>query len=338
MSPRKQTTALLAWITVCLVWGTTYLAIRVGLESVPVALLAGSRWLIAGTILCLVLPLLGRPLPPRRAWGQIFLLGFLMNAMGNGLVVWAEQFVASGLTAVVVAMVPFWTVLVQAMVSGGERLTGRVLAGLALGFLGIVVLVWPELTRGGVEGQQFVYGVLALQVGGIGWALGTTYTKRHSVDADPFAASALQMLFAGLFLTAIGTALGEWRELTFTPRTGAAVLYLALVGSIVGYSCYAYALKYLPVSTVALYAYVNPIIAVALGTLILAEPFSLRIVAAAALVFGGIAVVRRSRSDRGIDGHEGSEGREGHEGVSPVTGSTTLSPPAPAASPGRQVV
>ncbi|MGE0044004.1 MAG: EamA family transporter [Vicinamibacterales bacterium] len=294
MAARKHTLAVLAWLTICVVWGTTYLAIRVGLETVPVALLAGSRWLIAGVVLCTALPLLGRPLPPRRAWGSIFVLGFLMNALGNGLVVWSEQYVASGLAAVVVAMVPFWSVLVQAAISGGERLTGRVMAGLALGFLGIVVLVWPELTQGGTAGRQFVVGVLALQVGCLGWALGTSYTKRHSVDADPLTASALQMLFAGIFLVGIGTVTGEWSRLTFTPRSAGAVAYLAVVGSIIGYSCYAYALKYLPVSTVALYAYVNPIIAVLLGTLILAEPFSLRIVGAAALVFGGIAVVRRS--------------------------------------------
>ena len=294
MSSRKTTVALAAWLTVCVVWGTTYLAISVALGTVPPALLAGIRWFLAGGVLTIALPVLGRSLPPPRVWASLAVMGFLMNVIGNGLVVWSQQFVASGLAAVLTAMVPFWAAFVQALLPGGERLTVRILTGLALGMLGIVLLVWPELTTGGVEGREFVMGVIGLQVACLGWALGTAYTKRASVDADPLTASAMQMLFGGLILIAIGTASGQWRALSFTPRTAGALLYLIVVGSIVGYSVYAYALKYLPVSTVSLHAFINPIIAVALGTLILSEPFSVRILVAAALVFGGVAVVRRS--------------------------------------------
>lgn len=284
--------AFIAWITVCFVWGTTYLAIRIALESVPVALLAGLRWTAAGLLLAIVAPLMGQRLPGVRMWGGVALVGFLMNVVGNGLVVWAEQFVASGLAAVVVAMVPFWAVFVEAAMPSGERVSARVLTGLAFGFLGIVVLVWPELMSAGAGGQGFVLGVLALQVACFGWALGTSYTKRHPAAAGPLANSAMQMLFGGLMLLGIGTAAGEWQALIFTPRTAMAMIYLTLVGSIVGYSAYLYALKHLPVSTVSLYAYVNPIIAMVLGTLILSEPFDLRILVAAAMVLGGILVVR----------------------------------------------
>ena len=158
------------------------------------------------------------------------------------------------------------------------------------------MLVWPELTLGGGEGRQFVLGVIALQIACLGWALGTSYTKRNAQTASPLGAAAMQMLLSGVMLIAIATATGEWSRLAFTTRTAGAMIYLVLVGSIVGYSCYVYALKYLPVSTVSLYAYVNPIIAVVLGTLILSEPFSLRIVVASAMVFAGIAVVRWSPS------------------------------------------
>lgn len=294
MSPRKKKLAILAWLTVCLVWGTTYLAISVALATVPPALLAGIRWFLAGAVLTLALPLLGRPLPPWRVWGSLAVMGFLMNVVGNGLVVWSQQFVASGLTAVIIAMVPFWAVFVQAALPGGERLTARILVGLALGMSGIVVLVWPELTMGGAEGRQFAIGVIGLQLACLGWALGTAYTKNRTVDADPLTASAMQMLFGGIILIAIGTASGQWNGLRFTYETAGALLYLVVFGSIVGYSAYSYALKYLPVSTVTLYAYVNPIIAVVLGTLILSEPFSLRILVAAAFVFGGVTVVRRT--------------------------------------------
>lgn len=292
-SPRERKLAVLAWITVCVVWGTTYLGIRVALESIPVALLAGLRWTAAGLLLAAVLPLAGERLPPPRTWGAIAMTGFLMAVIGNGGVVWAQQHVASGLAAVIVAMVPFWSVLVEALLPRGERVTRRTLIGLTVGFAGIVVLVWPELTTGGAEGRLFVLGVLSLQIACLGWALGTSYTKRYAVQASPLAASAMQMILSGVMLLGIASVTGEWSRLSFTTRTTVAMTYLVLIGSIVGYSAYVYALKHLPISTVSLYAYVNPIIAVVLGTLILGEPFSLRIVLAAALVFTGIVIVRR---------------------------------------------
>jgi drug/metabolite transporter (DMT)-like permease len=289
---RERRLAFIAWIVVCVVWGTTYLGIRVALESIPVALLAGLRWAAAGALLTAALPFLGSSLPPLRTWGSIAVAGFLMAVIGNGGVVWAEQYVASGLAAVMVAMVPFWVVLVEALLPRGERLTARMLVGLAVGFVGIVVLVWPELFAGGAAGQQFVLGVIALQIACLGWAMGTAYSKRTAATADPLSAAALQMLLGGFMLLAIATVNGEWSQLAFTTRSTVAMIYLVLVGSIVGYSCYVYALKYLAVSTVSLYAYVNPIIAVVLGTLLLAEPFSARIVVASVLVVGGIAIVR----------------------------------------------
>lgn len=287
--------ALLAWITVCLVWGTTYLAIRVALESVPVALLAGLRWTAAGVLMAIVLRVSGQALPGPRAWPSLALIGFLMSVIGNGLVVWAEQYVASGLAAVVVAMVPFWSVGVEAVLPKGERLSARMLIGLALGFAGIVVLVWPELTTNG-SGNNFLFGILALQLACFGWAIGTSFTKRYAKGHNPLASAAVQMIFGGLILMAIGTATGEWGRLVFTERTAFAMIYLVIFGSIVGYTAYVYALGHLPVSTVSLYAYVNPIIAVVLGTLLLGEPFDARLVFAAAMVLAGIAVVRSQRA------------------------------------------
>lgn len=295
-SARERRLAWVAWFVVCFVWGTTYLAIRVALESIPVALLAGLRWTAAGALLAAALPIFGERLSPPRTWGAIAIAGFLMAVIGNGGVVWAEQYVASGLAAVIVAMVPFWTVLVESLLPRSERFTRRTAAGLVLGFLGIVVLVWPELQVGGEGGRLFVMGVVALQIACLGWAIGTSYTKRHPMGRSPLASSAMQMLLSGVMLIALATATGEWSRLAFTPRTIGAMVYLVLFGSIVGYSAYVYALKHLPLSTVSLYAYVNPIIAVVLGTVLLSEPFSFRIVAAAALVFGGIGVVRSAGS------------------------------------------
>jgi drug/metabolite transporter (DMT)-like permease len=290
------TLGYVAWITVCLVWGTTYLAIRVALETVPVLLVAGLRWMAAGALLSAVVLAAGRRLPAPRVWGSLVLLAVLMNVVGNGFVVWAEQFVASGLTAVVIASVPFWSVGIESSLKSGERLQWRALAGLAIGFAGIIVLVWPEITMGGREGRAVIGGVIALQLACLGWALGTSYTKRHPSSADPLAASTVQMIFSGVMLLAIATANDEWSRLTFSPRTLGAMIYLTVAGSIVAYTAYVYAVNHLPISTVSLYAYINPLIAVALGSLLLGEQFSFRIIIAAGLVLAGIAVVRGVQS------------------------------------------
>ena len=293
---REQKLAWLAWATICIVWGTTYLAIRVALETVPVFLVAGLRWIAAGLVLSLVALAMGRALPPPRTWGSLALLGFLMNVVGNGFVVWAEQHVASGLTAVVIASVPFWSVGIEALLPGGEQLRWATLAGLAVGFSGIVVLVFPEILAGGSEGRAVFWGVMALQVACLGWAIGTSYTRRHSAVGDALTASAVQMLFSGLMLLGLATAAGEWSALHFSPRSLAAMVYLALAGSTLAYTAYVYAIAHLPISTVSLYAYVNPLIAVVLGSLLLGEAFSIRIAVAAVLVLAGIAVVRGVQS------------------------------------------
>ena len=288
--------AWMAWITVCVVWGTTYLAIRVALETVPVLLVAGLRWMAAGVILCAFSFATGRRLPGPRTWGSLALLGFLMNVIGNGFVVWAEQFVSSGLTAVLIASVPFWTVGIEGSLPGGERVRWPTLLGLAIGFLGIVVLVWPELSSGGAAGRQFVGGVLGIQLACFGWALGTSYTKRHPSSGDPMAASTVQMLFSGTMLLSLATANGEWAALHFTARTLSAMLYLTVAGSVVAYTAYVYAVRHLPLSTVSLYAYINPMIAVALGAVLLGEPMTVRILIAGVLVLTGTAVVRGVQS------------------------------------------
>jgi len=288
---QSQLSAYAAWIVVCVVWGTTYLAIRIALESVPVALVGGLRFTAAGLILITTLRVTGQPLPMRPSWGAIALSGFLLLVVGNGAVVWAEQYVASGLAAVIVAMVPFWNVVVEAVRRDGERATRRTWSGLAVGFVGIIVLVWPELFAG-AGGRWFVAGVIALQLACAGWALGTSITKRNTVSSSPAATSAVQMLAAGLMFLTTASFTVEWKDLAFTVRSASAILYLVVFGSIVAFSAYVYALKHLPIATVSLYSYVNPLIAVVLGTLLLSEPFSPRTLVASALVFAGIAVVR----------------------------------------------
>ena len=292
-SAHQRKLAYFAWSAVCLIWGTTYLAITVALETVPVLLVAGLRWMGAGVMLCGLLLAMGKRMPPRRLWGPLILLGFLMNIMGNGFVVYAQQYVASGLTAVLIATTPFWSALTERLLPNGERFSKRALVGLAIGFSGIVVLVWPEMSQGGAGGRAFVVGVIAIQLACVGWVIGTAYAKRHELGDDPFPSTALQMIFSGIMLLSAATANGDWARLSFTPRTIAAMLYLSVAGSLVAYSAYIYAIQHLRLSLVSLYAYINPIIAVALGTALLGEPLSPRIALAALLVLTGTWIVGR---------------------------------------------
>ena len=287
--------AYLAWIAVCLIWGTTYLGIRIALETIPPLLMASMRWIAAGGLLIVMLALRGERLPARREWPSLAILGILLLGFGNGAVVWAEQTVPSGLTAVLVATSPFWMVGIDALMPDGEAIALRRVLGLVIGFGGIVMLVWPELHFDG-SGGGFLGGVIAAQIACVGWAVGSSYArKRGRGDArgeNVLATAAFEMLLGGIALLIVSLALHETARLTFTPRTTGALLYLIFVGAIGGFSAYAYALKHLPVATVSLYAYVNPIIAVVLGALVLGEPLDARMVLAAIVVFVGIALVR----------------------------------------------
>jgi drug/metabolite transporter (DMT)-like permease len=290
--PRPPRSAYVAWVVVCVLWGTTYLAIRIALETMPPLSMAGARWAAAGAIILVVLVATRTPIPGPRHWPALTLLGVLLMGFGNGGVAWAEQVIPSGLAAVLVAGIPFWMVGVELLMPHGDRLSRRRLFGLIVGFAGIVLLVWPELRTG--AGGRFLIAAVATQIACLGWAIGSSYSRRRHADENVLAAAALQMLGGGIVLAVAGAACGEWASMRFNARTTSALVYLIAAGSIAGYSAYAYALKYLPVATVSLYAYVNPVIAVILGTLVLNEPLSPRIAVAGVVVLTGMALVREA--------------------------------------------
>jgi drug/metabolite transporter (DMT)-like permease len=296
---RQRRLAYFAWIAVCLIWGTTYLGIRVSLETMPPFLMGGLRWLIAGGLLTAYLVARGERLPPPSRWGSIALLGFLLLGLGNGGVVIAEQWIPSGLTAVLIATSPFWMAFTEAFLPDGERMRPAAVIGLLIGFSGILLLVWPDLTLESTGQRHFLAGVIAVQIACVGWSLGSSFSRRQQRDESVLGTTALQMLAGGLMMTAVGTVMGEWSSLYFTTRTTWALAYLSTLGAIGGFVAYTYALRHLSVSFVSLYAYINPIIAVALGILILNEPFDSRMALAAALVFAGVAIVRwRSAAEK----------------------------------------
>lgn len=290
MPSQPTRAAYFALAAVCLLWGTTYLAIRVAIETIPPLIMAGFRWTVAGALILGALKIRGERIPPASHWPAMTILGVLLLGFGNGCVVWAEQTLPSGLTAVLVAAVPFWMVGVELLMRDADPLTIRRLIGLVVGFGGIVLLVWPELQFS--AGRSFLLGVVFTQLACLGWAIGSSYSRRRHADENVLAAAALQMLLGGLILGALGLIRGEGRMLEFGARSVTALLYLIVAGSLGGFSAYAYALKYLPVATVSLYAYVNPVIAVLLGTLVLGETLSPRLAAASGIVLAGMALVR----------------------------------------------
>jgi drug/metabolite transporter (DMT)-like permease len=291
---KQHKRAYAAWIAVCVSWGTTYLATRIAIDSYPPLLMAGTRHVAAGLILAAAVKSRGVDLPPRESWPAHALLGALMIGAGNGFLVWAQQVVPSGVAAIMISVIPFWMVGVEMAMPGGERLHLRRLIGLLIGFGGIVLLTSASLDLAGVDSRQFLYGVVALQCSCLGWAIGSSYAKRHARHENVLAATSLQMFFGGALLVLLGTVFGEWPDVQFTLRSSLAVLYLLIVGSFVGYVSYAYALKYLPVSLVSLYAYVNPVIAVILGALLLNEPFTARMAVAIGVIFAAMLIVRQS--------------------------------------------
>jgi drug/metabolite transporter (DMT)-like permease len=288
--PDPSRSAYLAWAAVCLLWGTTYLAIRVAIETIPPLVMAGFRWTVAGSIILTVLKLRGERIPPPSHWPAMTVLGILMIGFGNGFVVWAEQWAASGYAALVVASAPIWTALLESLWE--RKLPTALLVGaLVVGLAGVGLLSVPADAAGA---HLEVASLVALLLAALTWSVGSVLQRRHAVGVSPLVSAAYQMLFgsAGLLFAALLT--GEPRP---APTTEAwlAWAYLVAVGSLVGFTSYVQALRRLPLPITMTYAYVNPVIAVALGWLVLGESITLWTVSGMALVLLGVAGVFRDR-------------------------------------------
>jgi drug/metabolite transporter (DMT)-like permease len=284
--------AYAAFAVVCVVWGTTYLGIRIALETIPPLLLTGTRFSAAGLIMLSVAKLRGEKIPRDfRTLANLAFIGFLMVGVGNLAVVWAEQWVPSGMAALFVATAPFWMAVLEAFRRGGERLDLRGGIGMLIGFLGVAMLVTPG-GSGGTLGTMFIVGALAIQVGGFGWQYGSAHAKYKMKHVPLMSSSALQMLSGGIIVSLAGLAAGEAPRFAVTPRTFAALAYLTLFGSVLAYSAYVFALAHMRTTHTSLYAYVNPVVAVFLGWLILNEPLTWVSVLAMTVILAGVALVQ----------------------------------------------
>jgi drug/metabolite transporter (DMT)-like permease len=299
--------ALGAYATVCLVWGSTYLAIRVGVQHLPPALLGAFRFIAAGTVLLAVALLVSQRLPRRPAdWRTNAIVGLLLLGVANGLVIWSEQFVHSGVAAIVVVTVSLWLAFFDAVIPGSAGRPTRVqLVGLLIGFAGTVLLVGGDLEE---LHRADWRGPLALTAAAAAWALGSIYSQRRPTSSGPYVNSALQMLAGGIGLIVAGTLRGEWATLRFSWAGFGAVTYLAIFGSIIGFTAYVYVLRHWTATVAGTYAYVNTVVAVFLGWLILDEPVTDRTIFAMTVVLAAVALVRRARRRSPRQGQAASRG------------------------------
>ncbi len=283
--------AYLAFASVCFFWGTTYLAIRMALESIPPFLLVAVRFLISGAIMLAAVRYYRLELPRGRdLWSTAF-FGFLILGVGNSCLTLSEQLIPSSLAALFIAVSPIWMVGIEAAVPGGDPLTVGGAAGIAVSLAGAALLVGPDVFSAGLSGNV-VKGFLLLQLGSASWSLGSILQKRISSKPHPVASAAVHQFTAGLaFLPALFLETGH--APAWTGRSVAALAWLVVFGSIVGYTSFVIALQRLPVSIVSLYTYINPIVAAALGWLFYREPFGRGEIAAMAVIFLGVFIVKR---------------------------------------------
>lgn len=291
---RDRALAYAAFAVVCIVWGTTYLAIRIAVTTMTPFLLTGARFLFGGVVLFIIAKLHGDTIPrDRRVLGDVILCGVLMVAIGNLSVIWAEQWVPSGMAALFVGTAPFWATVIE-LLRGSERFELRRGIGMLIGFAGVALLVTPG-GAGAAFDSRFVIGALAIQLGCIAWQYGTIRGKYSLMSIPPLMSSALQMLSGGLVTLLVGLAIGELPRFHSTPRTFAALAYLALFGSVLAYTAYVYVARHLRTTTLSLYAYVNPVVAVILGWLVLHEQLTWVSITAMVIILGGVAMVQSGR-------------------------------------------
>ncbi|OQX64689.1 MAG: EamA family transporter [Anaerolinea sp. 4484_236] len=293
----KNTRIWIALIAVYLIWGSTYLAIRYVVETIPPFMAGGARFISVGIGLYFWRISKGDPVPTRRQWRDAGVIGLLLLVGGNGLVSWSEQFVPSGIAALLISTVPIWMVVIESLRPGGEKPRVKAIIGLALGFGGIVLMIGPgELSR--EIGALHPLGLIALPVGALLWSLGSVYSKSADLPSSSLMTTSVEMLVgsAGLFI--VSMLRGEWRIFDLGAVENASwigLVYLAIVGSLGGFVAYAYLLRNAPISLVSTYAYVNPVIAILLGAWIAHESLNGRTILAAAVILGAVILITNAR-------------------------------------------
>jgi drug/metabolite transporter (DMT)-like permease len=303
-SSQSQTSSrfavVLAFGLVYFFWGSTYLAIDIAVEKIPPALMCGLRFLTAGVFMLAFCGLRGRRIRYNaRQLGEMATVGLLLLMGGNLTLSYAEQHIASGLSALIVAVTPLWFLVLDSLLLGDHHVSPRGKSGLVLGIAGLAVLLWPDLTNTTSLGREQLWASISLLGGSFSWALGSVLAKKwKSADVDAFSATAWEMIAAGIGNLAFAWVAGDAAKVVWTTRGISATLYLVVCGSWIGYTAYIWLLGHVPTSKVATYAYINPVVAVFLGWLILHEPVNGYILMGSAIVIASVVLVTSAQVTR----------------------------------------
>jgi drug/metabolite transporter (DMT)-like permease len=292
-STPNRSSVVFAFALVYLFWGSTYLGIDIAVENIPPALMCGMRFLIAGLFMLAFCGLRGRKIlyVPRQL-GEMAIVGILLLLGGNLTLSYAEKHIATGLAALIVAITPLWFLVLDSILLGDHHISIRGKAGLGLGIAGLAVLLWPQLMATTAFGHRELWSSLSLVGGSFSWALGSVLAKKwKSPDVDPFSATAWEMVAAGLANLVVAAGTRDLSRVVWTARGVGAICYLVVCGSWIGYTAYIWLLGHVPTSKVSTYAYVNPVVAVFLGWLILHEPIDAYILAGSAIVIASVVLV-----------------------------------------------
>jgi drug/metabolite transporter (DMT)-like permease len=296
----------IALLALYLVWGTTYLAIRFAVQTIPPFLMAGTRFLISGLILYVWRRLAGDPAPTMRQWRSGIIVGVLLLLGGNGVVSWAEQHVASGIAALMIASIPLWIAVLDALRPGGTKPDARIIAGLVIGFAGMAFLITSTSGQTGAAGRD-LWGLLALLGAALIWSIGSIYARDADVPKSALLGTGIEMLGGAAGLFVVGTITGEWalvHPLQIATSSLVGLLYLVVFGSLIGFVSYTWLLRHAPLSLVSTYAYVNPVVAIFVGAWLGREVINDRIILAALIIIGSVIVINLSKQARIIQEEE----------------------------------
>jgi drug/metabolite transporter (DMT)-like permease len=293
-----KTRAWTALIAVYFVWGSTYLAIRFTIETIPPFLSAGIRFLVSGTILYLFCRLNKDPIPKKVEWRSASIIGLLLLLGGNGGLVWAEQRIPSGIASLFIATTPLWMVLIDTLRPNGVRSNWLTWLGVLVGFIGIAFLAnpWqPHSTSPALD----PLGMLVLILAALSWSIGSLYSRKAPLPRSSLLGTGMEMLVGSMGLFAFGTLIGEWSQFhlsTISVRSLGGLVYLILFGSLIGFVAYTWLLRNAPTPIVSTYAYVNPVVALILGSAIAHEPLDGQDIIAALIILTGVVLITTARS------------------------------------------
>jgi drug/metabolite transporter (DMT)-like permease len=295
MKPR----AWAALIAVYIVWGSTYLAIRFAIETIPPFISAGIRFLIAGAILFAWRRLRGDPAPKKVEWRSASIVGLLLLLGGNGGLVWAEQRIPSGIASVFIATTPLWMVLIDSLRPGGTRASWLTWVGVLVGLSGIFLLANPWQTHTAASPPLDSIGIIVLLIAALSWTIGSLYSRNARLPDSPMLGTGMEMLVGSAGLFAFATFIGEWKHFDLAAislRSVSGLTYLILFGSGIGFVAYTWLLRNAPTSIVSTYAYVNPVVAIFLGSVIANEPLERIEIVSATIIIAGVVLITSSKS------------------------------------------